>query len=250
MPSCRHSQGGDDAPLRDGFDRRDRHGRCPPGSAGVGHRRLIGHTGDTLRVNDADSDFIADVTVVDIEPSDAPPGFGYRPRRPHARVFRSNVVVRPVRVPNPYYLTTVMQCRAGRQQDEPAPGAVGHHGGATLTAVMALHVAVAEVADAEELAAVAARTFPLACPPSSTPQNIAVFIDANLSPARFSEYLADPDRVVLTAHRDGRIVGYAMLIRGSSTTPTSSGRCVSGPPSSCPRCTCCPTATARASRRP
>ncbi|MBV8346324.1 MAG: GNAT family N-acetyltransferase [Mycolicibacterium sp.] len=79
---------------------------------------------------------------------------------------------------------------------------------------MALHVAVAEVADTEELAAVAARTFPLACPPSSTPQNIAEFIGANLSPARFSEYLADPDRVVLTAHRDGRIVGYAMLIRG------------------------------------
>jgi ribosomal protein S18 acetylase RimI-like enzyme len=41
-----------------------------------------------------------------------------------------------------------------------------------------------------------------------------VFIDANLSPARFAEYLADPDRVVLTAHEDDRIIGYAMLIRG------------------------------------
>lgn len=79
---------------------------------------------------------------------------------------------------------------------------------------MAVHVAVADVAHTQELAAVAARTFPLACPPSSTAENIAVFIDANLSPARFAEYLADPDRVVLTAHEDDRIVGYAMLIRG------------------------------------
>lgn len=68
----------------------------------------IGHIGDTLRVNDAESNFIADVTVVDIEPSDVPPGFGYGPRWPHSRVFRSNVVVRPVQVPNPYYLSTVM----------------------------------------------------------------------------------------------------------------------------------------------
>ncbi len=79
---------------------------------------------------------------------------------------------------------------------------------------MAVHVAVADVAHTQELAAVAARTFPLACPPSSTPENIAVFIDANLSPARFGDYLADPDRLVLTAHDDGRIIGYAMLIRG------------------------------------
>ena len=37
-----------------------------------------------------------------------------------------------------------------------------------------------------------------ACPPSSTPDNIVTFINANLSAARFAEYLADPDRVVLT----------------------------------------------------
>jgi ribosomal protein S18 acetylase RimI-like enzyme len=75
-------------------------------------------------------------------------------------------------------------------------------------------VDVAGAADTEELAAVAATTFPLACPPSSTPPNIAAFIDANLSAARFAEYLADPDRVVLAARDRGRIIGYAMLIRG------------------------------------
>lgn len=79
---------------------------------------------------------------------------------------------------------------------------------------MAVRVAVADAADADELAAVAARTFPLACPPTSTPDNIAAFIEANLSAARFADYLADTDRVILAAHDDGRIMGYAMLIHG------------------------------------
>jgi ribosomal protein S18 acetylase RimI-like enzyme len=79
---------------------------------------------------------------------------------------------------------------------------------------MPLTVTTATVAELDELADVAARTFPLACPPSSTPDNVAAFIDANLSPARFAEYLADPDRVVLTARDEHRMVGYAMLVRG------------------------------------
>ncbi len=69
-------------------------------------------------------------------------------------------------------------------------------------------------ADAGALAAIAARTFPLACPPSASAENIAAFVDANLSGARFRQYLADPDRVVLTAALGDRIVGYAMLVRG------------------------------------
>ena len=79
---------------------------------------------------------------------------------------------------------------------------------------MAIDVAAAVEADLPELADVAARTFPLACPPSATPENIAAFVHANLSQQRFGEYLADPDRVVLAARDSGRIVGYAMLIRG------------------------------------
>ena len=79
---------------------------------------------------------------------------------------------------------------------------------------MAIDVAAAVEAELPELADVAARTFPLACPPSVTPENIAAFIDENLSQARFADYLADPDRAVLVARDDGRMVGYAMLIRG------------------------------------
>jgi ribosomal protein S18 acetylase RimI-like enzyme len=79
---------------------------------------------------------------------------------------------------------------------------------------VAIDVTAAVEADLPELADVAARTFPLACPPSVTPDNIAAFIDENLSQARFHDYLADPDRAVLAAREEGRIEGYVMLIRG------------------------------------
>ncbi len=78
---------------------------------------------------------------------------------------------------------------------------------------LAVRVVATGSVDTEELAAVAAQTFPLACPPSTGPENIASFIDANLSVERFREYLADPQRAILTAAQDGRIVGYAMLVR-------------------------------------
>ncbi|HWF29095.1 MAG TPA: GNAT family N-acetyltransferase [Mycobacterium sp.] len=77
-----------------------------------------------------------------------------------------------------------------------------------------VHLATTNSVDADELATVAARTFPLACPVSMASENIASFIHSNLSAARFAEYLADPRRAVLTAQQAGRIVGYAMLIRG------------------------------------
>jgi ribosomal protein S18 acetylase RimI-like enzyme len=79
---------------------------------------------------------------------------------------------------------------------------------------MAVQVTSATEHDLPELADVASRTFPLACPPSATPDNVAAFIAENLSQTRFSEYLIDPGREVLTARADGRMLGYAMLIRG------------------------------------
>ena len=80
--------------------------------------------------------------------------------------------------------------------------------------MLKVHIATTACVDAQELAAFAASTFPLACPASATAENIASFIDANLSVLRFTHYLTDPERVILTAHQDGRIVGYAMLVRG------------------------------------
>jgi ribosomal protein S18 acetylase RimI-like enzyme len=77
-----------------------------------------------------------------------------------------------------------------------------------------LEVTAAAAADLPELADVAAETFPLACPPSVTHQNSAAFIAENLTQEHFAGYLTDPDRLVLVARRDGRMIGYAVLIRG------------------------------------
>ena len=79
---------------------------------------------------------------------------------------------------------------------------------------MTLDVTTTTDAELAELADVAAATFPLACPPSVSPENVAAFIDENLTPSHFADYLADPDRLVLVARRDGRMIGYAMLVRG------------------------------------
>lgn len=79
---------------------------------------------------------------------------------------------------------------------------------------MTIEVTDATDADLDELAAVAALTFPLACPESVTADNIAAFIHENLSAPRFADYLADPARSVLVARDDARMLGYAMLIRG------------------------------------
>ena len=79
---------------------------------------------------------------------------------------------------------------------------------------MTVQVTTPAAAELPELADVAAKTFPLACPPSVSPENVVAFIEENLSEARFADYLADPDRTVLVAREDGRMVGYAMLIRG------------------------------------
>ncbi len=45
-------------------------------------------------------------------------------------------------------------------------------------------------ADAQTLAALAARTFPLACPPHTPPDAMAEHIATQLSPARFREHMA------------------------------------------------------------
>lgn len=74
---------------------------------------------------------------------------------------------------------------------------------------------------AAQLADVAAQTFPLACPPTTAPADIASFVGANLTAERFAEYLADPDRAVLTAADGERIIGYAMLVRAGDDAELS-----------------------------
>ncbi|RVW04002.1 GNAT family N-acetyltransferase [Rhodococcus xishaensis] len=80
---------------------------------------------------------------------------------------------------------------------------------------MTISVDRAGLWDAEALADVAAATFPLACPPHATNEDIAAFIDNVLSAEKFSEYLTDPTRTVLKATSNGEIVGYVMLVDGA-----------------------------------
>lgn len=80
--------------------------------------------------------------------------------------------------------------------------------------------------DAAALAALAARTFPDACPPFLAPEQIAAHVAANLTPERFAAWIADP-RVVVTvaelpaglptaqegdAVAAGELVGYSAVI--------------------------------------
>lgn len=72
----------------------------------------------------------------------------------------------------------------------------------------------AHAGDVPTLAAVAAATFGLACPPSMSPSRVEAFIAEVLSPERFADYVADPARHVLLAERAGVALGYAMLVGG------------------------------------
>lgn len=78
----------------------------------------------------------------------------------------------------------------------------------------AVTVRTAEPADAAALAALAAATFRLACPPQTTEAAIAEFLRDVLSEARFDEYLADPAKLILVAEQDGAFVGYTLLVFG------------------------------------
>ncbi|MFA4082294.1 GNAT family N-acetyltransferase [Mycobacteroides salmoniphilum] len=82
---------------------------------------------------------------------------------------------------------------------------------------MPIQVSTATAADSAEVAAVAARTFPLACPPSSTPEDIAAFIAANLSTNNFDEYIRE--HRVLVARENDVIIGYSMLVNGVVEDP-------------------------------
>jgi len=86
---------------------------------------------------------------------------------------------------------------------------------------MVLTVSAAAAADAADLAAVAAATFPLACPPTADRAHVAAHIADSLSRERFEGHLRDPDSVVLAARHNGEIIGYAMAIRGADTVELS-----------------------------
>ena len=73
--------------------------------------------------------------------------------------------------------------------------------------------------DAGPLAELAAVTFPLACPRSSSPEDIAAHLANTLSERHFGDYLADPDVTVLVIDADGALRGYSLLVNRPAEDP-------------------------------
>ena len=69
------------------------------------------------------------------------------------------------------------------------------------------------------LSEVASTTFPLACPPQTTPEAIADFISKNFAVTNFDGYLNDPARVLFLAEESGEAIGYAMVILSEPADP-------------------------------
>ena len=77
----------------------------------------------------------------------------------------------------------------------------------------------ATVDDAGRLAALAAVTFPLACPPSTSAEDIAAHLANTLSEGHFQGYLADPDVTVLVIDAEGTLRGYSLLVNRPAQDP-------------------------------
>lgn len=74
--------------------------------------------------------------------------------------------------------------------------------------------------DAPALALLAARTFPLACPPGASPEAIAVHIAENLSVERFATWIAEPrSRVLVAQDAAGDLRGYALVVNAGPEDP-------------------------------
>ncbi|MET3921208.1 GNAT family N-acetyltransferase [Arthrobacter sp. UYEF20] len=73
--------------------------------------------------------------------------------------------------------------------------------------------------DAGRLAELAVVTFPLACPPGSTAEDIAAHLASTLSEANFRTYLADPDVTVLAIDAHGELRGYSLLVARPAGDP-------------------------------
>ncbi len=80
---------------------------------------------------------------------------------------------------------------------------------------------VSDPRHAPSVAEVAAATFPLACPPHSTAQDIAGFIEANLAPDDFVRHIVSDQSDVLVAREriDGPIIGYCLVHHTAPSHP-------------------------------
>ncbi len=84
---------------------------------------------------------------------------------------------------------------------------------------MTVSATPAAPSDARDLAALAALTFPLACPPQVTAADSAAFVAEHLSEDAFARYLADDSKQILAARQDGNLIGYALLVFSPPSDP-------------------------------
>lgn len=76
--------------------------------------------------------------------------------------------------------------------------------------------------DVPALVALAAATFPLACPPGTDAADIAEFIATNLTVDEFAAHVASPTRVVLVHETGGVLDGYVLMFGASEVRPEPS----------------------------
>lgn len=83
---------------------------------------------------------------------------------------------------------------------------------------MSLSIRVAKATDSHELVPLAARTFPLACPPEMDQAAVQEFIRDELNDEVFRRWIADDDAYVLVATDGAMLVGYSVCIHGEIPT--------------------------------
>ena len=96
--------------------------------------------------------------------------------------------------------------------------------------------------DAATLHALAAATFPLACPPDTTAEAIADFIATHLSERSFASYLADPARALFLGEVDGEPAGYTMVVFGEPGDADAAASVTARPTAELSKCYALPAA--------
>jgi ribosomal protein S18 acetylase RimI-like enzyme len=74
----------------------------------------------------------------------------------------------------------------------------------------------ATTGDAEALSRLSASVFPLGCPANTKPEDLADYINQQLTPERFRLLLGDDRIVILMVTIADELAGYALIARGAS----------------------------------
>lgn len=74
-----------------------------------------------------------------------------------------------------------------------------------------LHIQRATIRDAHALSRLSSAIFPLGCPADTRPEDLAAYINHELTPERFIALLADERNIILTVSVSGTLAGYAHI---------------------------------------